>query len=117
LLTRLNHIEDYLFSIENHSLFNECRAFIFYMKENHGGIFRSAIFSSLIESEKKLSREQIDEELLPIDFNSIQTGLLRLNFLFKSSPPGIIPDPHFLNSFLFLVRIFIFLQNQILFIS
>lgn len=106
LLTRLNQMEDNLFNIENLGLFNECRSFLFYMKENHGGIFRSAVFSALIQSEKKLARtQQIDDENLIVDFSAIQTGLLRLHFILKCSPPGIVPDPHFLNNFLFLVRI------------
>ncbi len=53
MITRLNMIEEYLLS-ENLALYNECRTFLIYMKENHGGIFRLAVFSSLIDPEKKL---------------------------------------------------------------
>ncbi len=50
LITRLNH----QLTIENITLYNECRAFLIYMKENHGGIFRLTMFSSLIDPEKQL---------------------------------------------------------------
>jgi hypothetical protein len=43
-----------LLSSENVTLYSECRSFLIYMKDNHGGIFRLAIFSSLIDPERKL---------------------------------------------------------------
>jgi len=54
IITRLNMMEEYLLASENFTLYNECRAFLIYIKENHGGIFRLTIFSSLIDPEKKL---------------------------------------------------------------
>ena len=47
-------MEKQLLSSENTALYNECRAFLIYMKQNHGGVFRSAVFSSLIDPERKL---------------------------------------------------------------
>ncbi len=45
------------------------------------------------------------EESLYVDLTLVRTGLLRLNFLIESCPPGSLPDPEFLNSLLFLVCI------------
>ncbi len=47
-------MEEYLLLSENLALYSEYRAFLIYIKENHGGIFRLAIFSSLIDPERKL---------------------------------------------------------------
>lgn len=102
LITRLYLQEKRRSIAENITLYSECRAFFLYMKEHHGGIFRSAIFSALIDSEKamKTHRENPNIEL---DLTLIRMGLLRLNFLMESCPPGSLPDPEFLNSFLYLV--------------
>ncbi|CAF3964235.1 unnamed protein product, partial [Rotaria sp. Silwood2] len=169
LAIRLNKMEEYLLTPENVILYSECRAFLIYIKENHGGIFRLALFSSLIDPEKKLQilrqtikdkliqqndsrikisrnhgstddiNESIDQQLqtqpttegqLPInstqllsgslpgcddyssyepqeenlyvDLTLVRTGLLRLNCLIESCPPGSLPDPQFLDSLLFL---------------
>jgi hypothetical protein len=40
------------------------------------------------------------EESLYVDLTLIRLGLLRLNFLMESCPPGSISDPQFLNSLL-----------------
>ncbi|CAF5137209.1 unnamed protein product, partial [Rotaria sp. Silwood1] len=42
------------------------------------------------------------EENLYVDLTLVRTGLLRLNCLIESCPPGSLPDPQFLNSLLFL---------------
>ncbi len=47
-------MEEYLLLSENLALYSEYRAFLIYIKENHGGIFRLAVFSSLMDPEKKL---------------------------------------------------------------
>ena len=47
-------MEEYLMSSENVALYGECRAFLTYIKENYGGIFRLVVFSSLLDPEKKL---------------------------------------------------------------
>ena len=44
------------------------------------------------------------EESLYVDLTLVRLGLLRLNFLMESCPPGSLPDPQFLNSLLRLVR-------------
>ena len=54
LITRFNMMEGDLLAAENISLYSECRMFLIFMKENHGGIFRSTVFSVLIDPEKKL---------------------------------------------------------------
>lgn len=102
LITRLYLQDKYRSTAENITLYSECRAFLLYMKEHHGGIFRSATFSALIDSEKALknNREKGNAE---IDLHLIRMGLLRLNFLMESCPPGSLPDPEFLHSFLYLV--------------
>ncbi len=153
-------MEECLLTSENIGLYSECRVFLIYIKENHGGIFRSAVFSSLVDPEKKLKiikekysyhnhelsddiNESINEQLpteegqstinnklktketrlttesliggddqssytnqngsLYVDLTLVQMGLLRLNFLVESCPPGSVPDPQFLNSLLILV--------------
>jgi hypothetical protein len=59
------------------------------------------------------------EESLYVDLTLIRLGLLRLNFLMESCPPGSLPDPQFLNSLLILVGVlFLFfnlLKTKILF--
>ncbi|CAF3405487.1 unnamed protein product [Rotaria sp. Silwood1] len=167
LVIRLNKMEEYLLTSENVVLYCECRALLIYVKENHGGIFRLAVFSSLMDPEKKLktlrqtikdkfiqqndskislnhdSTDNINgnidqqlqtqsnkegqlpfnstrvfngpltggddcssdghhEENLYVDLTLVRTGLLRLNCLIESCPPGSLPDPQFLNSLLFL---------------
>jgi hypothetical protein len=59
-------MEEYLLTTENLGLYSECRAFLIYMKDNHGGIFRSTVFSSLIDPEKELKiiRQSIKEKSL-----------------------------------------------------
>ena len=103
LITRLYLQEKSRATAENITLYSECRAFLLYMKEHHGGIFRSVTFSALIDSEKAL-RNNRDKTNAEIDSNLIRAGLLRLNFLMESCPPGSLPDPEFLHSFLYLVR-------------
>lgn len=44
------------------------------------------------------------EESLYVDLNLVRLGLLRLNFLMESCPPGSLPDPQFLHSLLLLVN-------------
>ena len=51
------------------------------------------------------------EESLYVDLTLIRLGLLRLNFLMESCPPGSLPDPQFLNSLLILVCSFFFIIN------
>ncbi len=50
------------------------------------------------------------EESLYVDLTLIRLGLLRLNFLMESRPPGSIPHPQFLNSLLALVCLFVFYE-------
>lgn len=57
-VTRLNQIERLLMNGRNIFLYGECRAFLLFVKENHGGIFRSVIFSSLIDPQRKFRAEQ-----------------------------------------------------------
>ena len=52
-------MDEYLLASENMTLYSECRAFLIYMKENHGGTFRVTLFSSLIDPEKKLKTMQM----------------------------------------------------------
>lgn len=47
-------MEDRLLTSENLGLYSECRAFLIYIKENYGGIFRLTVFSALIDPEKQL---------------------------------------------------------------
>lgn len=47
-------MKEYLMSSENVALYGECRAFLTCIKENHGGIFRLVVFSSLLDSEKRI---------------------------------------------------------------
>lgn len=54
LVSRLSKMQGYLLALENMHLYGESRAFLTYIKEHHGGIFRQALFSSLIDPEKKL---------------------------------------------------------------
>lgn len=56
-------MKEYLMSSENVALYGECRAFLTCIKENHGGIFRLVVFSSLLDPEKKLKAYQ--QELNP----------------------------------------------------
>ncbi|CAF0857757.1 unnamed protein product [Adineta steineri] len=168
-ITRLNIMGKSLLTADNMHLYIECRAFLMFMKENHGGIFRLTVFSSLIDPEKEIKimrdsikpridnkirisfnhessddfNENIDQDLprsnikeevssinskfksvtletvslmedddhslyehpeenLYIDLTLIRMGLLRLNFMLESCPPGSVPDPQFLNSLLIL---------------
>ncbi|UJR28934.1 hypothetical protein I4U23_010152 [Adineta vaga] len=194
-VTRLIMMKEYLMSSENVALYGECRAFLSCIKENHGGIFRLVVFSSLLDPEKKLKAFQqqeantklktkgphsfvrqdgttssgkraplkrdlsddndferhgstgqqlqtvgIDETSIPniaastfsikmknararagsliggddhslythqeeslyVDLTLVRLGLLRLNFMMESCPPGSLPDPQFLNSLLVL---------------
>ncbi|CAF0992403.1 unnamed protein product [Rotaria sordida] len=194
-VTRLIMMKEYLLGSENVALYGECRAFLTCIKENHGGIFRLVVFSSLLDPEKRLktlkqqeinikpktkishtfirqdpvnsngkgvflNRDLSDdadldrhgstsqplttygtddapvtnttsstfsiklksarartgslmggddhslythqEESLYVDLSLIRFGLLRLNFLMESCPPGSLPDPQFLNSLLIL---------------
>ncbi len=57
-------MEESILNMENMVLYSECRVFFIFMKENHGGIFRSAIFSALIDPEKKLKimREKLIQQ-------------------------------------------------------
>ncbi|CAF3639713.1 unnamed protein product, partial [Rotaria sp. Silwood2] len=48
------------------------------------------------------------EESLYVDLTLVRLGLLRLNFLMESCPSGSLPDSHFLNSLLILVRLFFY---------
>lgn len=43
------------------------------------------------------------EEGVYVDLALVRFGLLRLNFMMESCPPGSLPDPQFLNSLLTLV--------------
>ena len=43
------------------------------------------------------------DDSLYVDLILVRSGLLRLNFLMESCPPGSLPDPQFLNNLLFLV--------------
>jgi hypothetical protein len=61
LITRLNLMEEYLLMAENFILYSECRAFLIYMKENHGEIFRLTIFSALLDPEKQLKMIKIQK--------------------------------------------------------
>ena len=61
LVTRLNSIEKTLFHPKNINLYAEARAFFLYIKEQHGGILRSIIFSPLIDPQRKL---KVQGELL-----------------------------------------------------
>jgi hypothetical protein len=54
-------MKEYLMSSENVALYGECRAFLTCIKENHGGIFRLVVFSSLLDPEKKLKSLQQQE--------------------------------------------------------
>ena len=54
-------MKEYLMSSENVALYGECRAFLSCIKENHGGIFRLVVFSSLLDPEKKLKTIQQQE--------------------------------------------------------
>jgi len=54
-------MKEYLMSSENVALYGECRAFLTCIKENHGGIFRLVVFSSLLDPEKKLKTLQQQE--------------------------------------------------------
>ncbi|CAF4726018.1 unnamed protein product, partial [Rotaria socialis] len=192
-VTRLIMMKEYLMSSENVALYGECRAFLTCIKENHGGIFRLVVFSSLLDPEKKLkalkqqdlnakakakgsnpfvrqdginsngkgtliNRDLSDdadldrhgstshqittngveetpatvtasstfsiklknirtrtgsviggddhslythqEESLYVDLSLVRLGLLRLNFMMESCPPGSLPDPQFLNTLL-----------------
>ncbi|CAF1499533.1 unnamed protein product, partial [Adineta ricciae] len=196
-VTRLIMMREYLMSSENVALYGECRAFLTCIKENHGGIFRLVVFSSLLDPEKKLKTLQqqqqegmakakskgphtftrqdatrssgkgtslkrdlsddtdferqgstgqqlqtvgIEETSIPniasssfsiklksararagsimggddhslythqeeslyVDLTLVRLGLLRLNFMMESCPPGSLPDPQFLNSILLL---------------
>lgn len=60
-VTRLIMMKEYLMSSENVALYGECRAFLTCIKENHGGIFRLVVFSSLLDPEKKLKASQQPE--------------------------------------------------------
>ncbi len=60
-VTRLIMMKEYLMSSENVALYGECRAFLTCIKENHGGIFRLVVFSSLLDPEKKLKTLQQQE--------------------------------------------------------
>ena len=60
-VTRLIMMKEYLMSSENVALYGECRAFLTCIKENHGGIFRLVVFSSLLDPEKKLKTIQQQE--------------------------------------------------------
>jgi hypothetical protein len=58
LITRLNDMDKDLLHMKNTSVYNECRMFCLYVKECHGGIFRSLIFSALIDPQRKLQVER-----------------------------------------------------------
>ncbi|CAF0812442.1 unnamed protein product, partial [Didymodactylos carnosus] len=45
------------------------------------------------------------EETLYVDLTLIRFGLLRLNFMMESCPPGSVPDPQFINSLLTLAPV------------
>ena len=60
-VTRLIMMREYLMSSENVALYGECRAFLTCIKENHGGIFRLVVFSSLLDPEKKIKTLQQQE--------------------------------------------------------
>jgi hypothetical protein len=51
------------------------------------------------------------EETLYVDLTLVRLGLLRLNFMMESCPPGSLPDPQFLNSLLLLVCLLFFFGN------
>ncbi len=55
-------MKEYLMSSENVALYGECRAFLTCIKENHGGIFRLVVFSSLLDPEKKLKALQQQQQ-------------------------------------------------------
>ena len=59
-------MKEYLLSSENVALYGECRAFLTCIKENHGGIFRLVVFSSLLDPEKKLKTLQQQENNLKV---------------------------------------------------
>ena len=62
LVTRLNTMEKYLLHMKNVTLYGESRAFLLYLKETHGSIFRSLIFSALLDPQRKLQAQQSSEE-------------------------------------------------------
>ena len=72
IVTRFNSMEEYLLMTENLALYSECRAFLIYIQQNHGGIFRLATFSSLIDPEKKL-------KILKQKFHQQNSNRIRVN--------------------------------------
>jgi hypothetical protein len=71
LITRLNSMEEYLLTTENFVLFSECRAFLIYMKENHGGIFRLTMFSALLDPEKQLKTIRVQRNSSRIQVSDV----------------------------------------------
>lgn len=121
LVLRLNWMEKDLIQPKNTTMFADFRMFFSFVKHVHPATFRSLIFSSLIDPQRKLQNEQKDkcerfsfrcdskekcvqEENLPVDLQLVRLGLLRFHFVLQSSPPGSIPDPQYLHNLLFLVR-------------
>jgi hypothetical protein len=93
LITRLNPMEEYLLMAENFILYSECRAFLIYMKENHGGIFRLTIFSALLDPEKqlKLIKVQKHESRIQVSnfaFIFIVVRIFNQRFLFRMESMG-----------------------------
>jgi hypothetical protein len=56
------------------------------------------------------------EESLYVDLTLVRLGLLRLNFMMESCPPGSLPDPQFLNSLLILVCCFYLISLSLVFL-
>ncbi|CAF3808214.1 unnamed protein product [Rotaria magnacalcarata] len=122
LVTRLNQMEEYLLIPDNMKLHSECRAFLIYVKENHGGIFRSVAFSSLIDAEKKiiilrnLTKEKsthqndnklrfsLDNNLVKNVYGSIDQELQKQSIIAEQSPVNNSKrkDPQFLHNLLVL---------------
>ena len=59
----------------------------------------------LVETDDHRSYAHHEEHLF-IDLPLVRLGLLRLNFITDACPPGLLPDPEFLNSLLLLVCVF-----------
>ena len=57
----------------------------------------------LVEDEDEEQQQHSLNNNLYVDLTLVRMGLLRLNFLLKSCPPGTLPDPQFLSTILFLV--------------
>jgi hypothetical protein len=55
---RLDRLENEFSLTKNPSLYADSRAFLLYIKEMHSGVFRSLIFSSMIDSQRYVKQRQ-----------------------------------------------------------